>query len=76
MSFWSDGNDENMNELGDQHGITYPMIAGRLGQFEKNGGIPTYVLVGPGHELLMVDEGRPTNEQIQAAIDGTFGDAE
>lgn len=29
--------------------------------------------MGPNHELLMVDEGHPTDGQIQEAIDSYFG---
>jgi len=53
--------------------MTFPNISASLGnRFERDGGIPTFVLLGPGHELLMVDEGHPSHEQIQEAIDEYF----
>ncbi|MFK7926991.1 MAG: TlpA family protein disulfide reductase [Myxococcota bacterium] len=64
-----------MKEFADSKGMTYPSIAADLGsRFERDGGIPTFVLMGPGHELLMVDEGHPTDADIQAAIDEYFTD--
>lgn len=61
-----------MKAFADEHGITFPMINAPLNRFERDGGWPTYVLLGPGHELLMVDEGEPTDAQIQQYIDEFF----
>lgn len=62
-------------QFAQEHDLTFAQIAADIGgRFERDGGIPTYVLIGPGHELLMVDEGHPTDAQIQEAVDAAFGD--
>ncbi len=83
IAAWSDGGsaptdpesgfENRVEEFANVNGLTFPNLDLSLGgRFERNGGIPTFVLMGPGHKLLMVDEGKPSTEQIQAAIDGTW----
>jgi hypothetical protein len=54
----------------DQYGATHPIVAdeGYGNQFERDGGIPTYVLLAPGAKLVKVDQGFPTAAEIEALL--------
>lgn len=55
----------------DQYGASHAVVADneRHGsRYERDGGIPSYILIKPGMELVMVDEGMPTAEQIEALL--------
>ena len=74
MAAWSDADGTNQATFAEEKGLTVPNIGADLGgRFEKDFGIPTFVLMGPNHELLMVDEGHPSDGQIQEAVDSYFG---
>lgn len=55
----------------DQYGGSHPVVVddeGASQRYEKDGGIPTYTLIGPGMELISVDGGMPTAEDIEALL--------
>ena len=70
---WSDGDEASMAEFTEQHGMTFPNIAADLvGRFERDYGIPSYVLLAPGHELVKVDQGHIGSADIEALIEEHF----
>jgi thiol-disulfide isomerase/thioredoxin len=54
----------------EQYGASHAIVAdeGYGNRFERDGGIPTYVLIGPGAEVVKVDEGMPSAEDIEALL--------
>jgi hypothetical protein len=69
IAAWSDGTQENISEFTEARGLTFPNIGADLhARWERDGGIPSFALIAPGHELLMVDEGHPNATQIEDAL--------
>jgi thiol-disulfide isomerase/thioredoxin len=55
----------------EQYGGSHPVVADEdrsTGVYERDGGIPTYVLIAPGMELVTVDQGFPSAEAIEALL--------
>jgi hypothetical protein len=78
LSTWAENNEsqppsvDDIKGWADEHGMTFPVLADPSwainNRFEKDGGIPTQILVGKGAELIKVDGGEVTEAEIEAAL--------
>lgn len=74
---WAENNEnttptaEELAEFGGGYGHTFPDVADEgwalNNKFEKDGGIPTQILIAPGGEIIKVDEGY-TAADIEAIL--------
>lgn len=74
---WAENNEnatpstEDLKEFGAGHGHTFPDVADEgwafNNKFEKDGGIPTQILIAPGGEIVKVDQGY-TDADIEAIL--------
>jgi len=77
VSMWAETNEgttptaEELMELANQYGITAPVVADPnwtvSNRYEQDGGIPTQNLIGPGMEIILVDEW-VSDSDIEAAL--------
>jgi hypothetical protein len=77
ISTWAENNEsqtpstDELKGWADQFGLTFPVVADEGWQinnrFEKDGGIPTQVLLAPGAELVKVDA-MVTSADIEAVL--------
>jgi peroxiredoxin len=62
---------EDLQAWADQYGANHAVVADTErvgGVYERDGGIPSYVLLGPGAVIEAVDEGFPSAEAIEALL--------
>ena len=71
ITVFSGGTQEQVAAWADQYGLSFPVLYDPSGQiparFERDYAIPTQNLVGPGMELLVVDE-FVDNTQIEDSL--------